>query len=375
MNDQQHLLFKGPKHLDYTPSTNDQFLHLLALAGLRGIGFLTLRALYDEFRAFSPVWEATPEQLRAVFSKAKVSVSLIPELLKNQSELIRSARVEHERLRQHGIELVLSSDQRFPASLWDLDDPPRWLFAQGDLSLLSVPSVGVVGTRSPTPTGLEVARRVGGLIAELGIPVVSGLAEGIDAKAHEAALDHGGRAIGVLGNGMNIVFPAATAHIREKIQRTGGLIVTEYLPYEQYNRQRFLQRNRIQAALSRILIPIQGARKSGTAVTVDFARKLNRHIIGVTLGSLEHIPQNELVEYLSEIGSSVFDITADTAALAGLLQQYANPQFASKSSRFYGVVQEFERAISQYSITDAEVRDLLKWLSDIWRMRRDRGGN
>ncbi len=89
-------------------------------------------------------------------------------------------------------------------------------------------SVAVVGTREPTEQGVQVARRVTTLLVELGIAVVSGLAEGIDAAVHQTVLDHGGKAIAILGHGIHVIFPAATASIREGIIKENGLVASEY---------------------------------------------------------------------------------------------------------------------------------------------------
>jgi DNA protecting protein DprA len=160
----------------------------------------------------------------------------------------------------------------------DLPQPPHWLFVQGSLDVLRRPSIAIVGTRKPTDDGLFLARYVGACLADWQAPTVSGLANGIDQLAHESSIRAGVPTIAVLGTGILDNYPKGSDILREKILRGGGAIISEYLPRESYSAANFVQRNRLQSALGRVLVPVEWARRSGTAHTVRFASDLRRPI-------------------------------------------------------------------------------------------------
>lgn len=117
--------------------------------------------------------------------------------------------------------------------------------------------IAVVGTRNPSALGIQYARKITALLAKNGFSTVSGVAEGIDAAVHRTALDFRAPCVAVLGTGISIVFPRTTADLRQRVVESVGALVTEYLPYESYQKARFVQRNRIQAALSHAVIPVE----------------------------------------------------------------------------------------------------------------------
>jgi DNA protecting protein DprA len=152
------------------------------------------------------------------------------------------------------------------------------LFVQGSIERLSQPSITIVGTRKPSADGLFLSRYVGACLGEWGAPTVSGLAAGIDQLAHEHSLRAGVPTIAVLGTGMLEDYPKGSGRLRGHILATGGSVVSEYLPNASYSAENFVQRNRLQAGLGRILIPAEWNRRSGTAHTVRFATEIGRPI-------------------------------------------------------------------------------------------------
>jgi DNA processing protein len=145
-----------------------------------------------------------------------------------------------------GDEIKILKKGDWPSGLNNLAQPPKVLFCKGNLDLLKKPMVAIVGTRNPTRYGMEVARKLAGQLAELGIVVVSGLADGIDAAAHTGAGDN---TIAVLGNGVNVFYPAANVDLQKKIT-----VISEYPPNSKGNKYTFPQRNRIIAALAKAVI-------------------------------------------------------------------------------------------------------------------------
>jgi len=175
--------------------------------------------------------------------------------------------------------ILKPDDPRWPVGLNNLAQPPEVMFCKGNLELLEKPIVAIVGTRDSTRYGMEVAKKLAGQLAELGIVTVSGLADGIDAAAHIGAGPK--HTIAVLGNGVNQFYPAANVDLQKKIASDGGLLVSEYPPSEKSNKFHFPQRNRIIAALSKAVIIVEADIKSGALITKDFALDLGLEVFAV----------------------------------------------------------------------------------------------
>jgi DNA processing protein len=158
--------------------------------------------------------------------------------------------------------------------------PPHRLYAQGVPLETGIPAVAVVGTRRPSVAGVEVAFRIATGLAEAGLTVVSGLAVGIDATAHRAAIQAGARTVAVLGNGLDVRYPARNIKLKERIACEGTLL-TEYADGTQPQKGHFPMRNRIIAGLSTGVVVIEGATTSGALVTARLALDANRSVYAV----------------------------------------------------------------------------------------------
>jgi DNA protecting protein DprA len=251
----------------------------LALATIRGLGQKTLFALAKADRSFSDIIEhgLTDERVGQLATRHHEPVSA-----KNWSAIRSDALSAGDELAamlgRLGVMILFRGDSRFPHQLLDLPRPPHWLFVQGAFSRLSGPTVTIVGTRKPSADGDFLARYVGACLGGWSVPTVSGLAIGVDRLAHEHSLRAGVPTIAVLGTGILAEYPKDSTMLRERILGEGGAIVTEYLPRISYSAENFVQRNRLQAALGRVLIPVEWSRHSGTAHTVRFASGLKRPI-------------------------------------------------------------------------------------------------
>lgn len=309
---QQIPLFVDEPHLD--PPDPDDEVSLIALSQVQGVGFSTVRALFNAFEGhLSAVWQANPTRLHDVLYRARTPrAKEVAQLILERTAADLSHAQEHLRFlkTRRQVSIVFRTSDAYPRSLRDLRDPPSWLFVQGEPHVLHDPSViAVVGTRTPTDSGLEAARRLSIVLCRHRYIVLSGLAEGIDAVGHQVAVDYAVPTIAVLGHGIDVVFPAATSALRQRIVAQGGAVISEYLPGDMYTKERFVQRNRLQAALSRVVAVVEGQTRSGTAHTVRFARQLHRDVFGVRLGELQ--PSEAQHTLLVEIGASgapIFDM-------------------------------------------------------------------
>jgi DNA processing protein len=180
-------------------------------------------------------------------------------------------------LRTRATRVMVAGREGYPIEV-GIEDHPRVLFAEGERpDAFDRPRVGVVGTRAATPHGQADARELGAVLATAGVTVVSGLAIGIDAAAHEGALATGGTVLGVLGTGLDVVYPRRHGALHERV-RTGGLLLSEYAHGTNPHPARFPARNRIIAALSDVVVVVEATATGGARITaglaVDYGREL-----------------------------------------------------------------------------------------------------
>ncbi|MDO8885774.1 DNA-processing protein DprA [Candidatus Oleimmundimicrobium sp.] len=271
-------------HLQHRPADTSSIGHeldevraFLALSTVRGVGQKTLFALAEKGRSFREAVDNGPDE---TIPRAPGDDKLVNDRRWSAMRLQAIAQGDRlaERLEALGVALLFRHSPGFPPCLLELERPPHWLFVQGSINRLSEPSIAIVGTRKPSTDGHFLVHYIGACLAEWGAPTVSGLAAGIDQLAHEHSLRAGVPTIAVLGTGVLEDYPKGSGRMRDHILATGGTIVSEYLPTTSYSANNFVQRNRLQAALGRILIPAEWQRRSGTAHTVRFATALRRPI-------------------------------------------------------------------------------------------------
>jgi DNA protecting protein DprA len=280
-------------------SISPETIAFLALSSVDGIGYKTLYEIRKAGVRFQDVLAAPSQQfLLNMLAEANIrnSASLADRIISNQEVIALRARETFNGLESRRIRLIHETDPAFPPNLRDIEQPPGWLFVEGNSNLLNRPTVTIVGSRDANAHGVFLTQCVCYLLAETDICTVSGLADGIDREVHESSLDMGIPTIAVLGNGLNQQYPASASELRERILQAGGCIVSEYLLDDAPNRSSFVWRNRIQAGLSKVTIPTQWRLKSGTAHTVNFAINGGRRVIGVKLPVFPSGPEQEFLE-------------------------------------------------------------------------------
>jgi DNA processing protein len=198
---------------------------------------------------------------------------------------VREARVEegYRLLRQAeemGALVMTPQDMEYPPLLRTIGEPPPVLFLLGTIGLLDRPAVAIVGSRDHSRYGAEVCRTLATAAAQRGIVVISGMARGLDAVGHLAALDAGGGTIGVLGNGLGVVYPAANRALYERVAAQ-GLLITEFPPGERPSVHTFPRRNRLISALARATVVVEAAVGSGALITADAALDQGRDVMAV----------------------------------------------------------------------------------------------
>jgi DNA processing protein len=191
---------------------------------------------------------------------------------------------ERARLAAAGVVAACAHSHRYPPLLRDLSDPPAVLFGCGRCEALDLlaeePAVTVVGTRRASPYGTEVAYALGRGLGASGVPVVSGLALGIDGTAHRGCLDGGGVPVAVVASGPDVVYPRRHRSLHERVRET-GLVLSELPPGTDPYRWSFPARNRIMAGLARMTLVVEAADPSGSLITAEFAKDLGRCVAAV----------------------------------------------------------------------------------------------
>lgn len=185
-----------------------------------------------------------------------------------------------EYLFKNNIKYVTYSSSLYPDRLKNIDNPPYVIFYKGDITLLNYNMVAIVGSRKNTNYGEQVTKFIVSELYNISYGVVSGVAAGIDSIAHREILFRGGKTIGVLGCGIDVVYPRFNKNLYDRISEH-GLLISEFLPGTKPLSYNFPQRNRIISALSNGVIVIEASNKSGSLITVDYALSQSKDVMVV----------------------------------------------------------------------------------------------
>jgi DNA processing protein len=246
----------------------------VALALTPGIGPSRLQALVEACHSPLGALSAPFEFLRSIPGLTTAAATALASATLAQGE---EALARTERL---GGRVLVPDDPAYPELFRTIAEPPAALFLLGRAELLGRPAVAVVGSRDHTPYGADVARSVAWQAAAAGVVVVSGMARGLDAVAHHAALEADGGSIGVLGNGLSVIYPSANRRLYEAMSDR-GLLLTEFPPGERPHAGSFPRRNRLISALARVTVVVEAALGSGALITADAALDQGREIMAV----------------------------------------------------------------------------------------------
>ncbi len=287
------------------PPSDQERAARVALALVNGIGHARRTTLLAACSTAYGALSAPFEFLRALPGVSGACATAIKATSVAQGE-----RVLRE-VESHGGTCLVPGDLAYPSILADIPEPPGVLFALGRLELLDRLAVAVVGSRNHTAYGSDACRLVVQAAVEAGLCVVSGMARGLDAVAHLAALDCAGDTIGVLGNGFGVIYPSANRVLYERMGRE-GLLLTEFPPGNRPNAGSFQRRNRLISGLARVTVVVEAASGSGTLITVDAALSQGRDVMAVpgAITSATSVGTNRLLRD----GAAPFLVAADLHA-------------------------------------------------------------
>ena len=248
----------------------------IALNMIDGVGPVRLRALLDQFGEPEAILTANRQDLGQV-------TGIGPDTADNIASWKTAVDLAAElsRIEKAGVRVVTQADEAYPKNLREIYDPPLVLYVRGTLTERDVLAIGIVGSRRTTLYGQEMARKLAYQLARVGVTVVSGLARGIDTAAHSGALQAKGRTVGVIGCGIDTMYPPENKKLADEIVAKGGAVVSEFPFGVQPDRQNFPMRNRIISGWSLGVVVVEANLKSGALITAKQATEQGREVFAV----------------------------------------------------------------------------------------------
>jgi DNA processing protein len=241
---------------------------------IKGIGAVRMQALIQYFGDLEVAWKAAPAEL----AEAGLGKTLIERVVQARGGV--NLEKLWEKIQKQGIKILTWQDESYPQRLKEIDQPPPVLYIRGEYLPDDIFAVAIVGTRRVTPYGRQITEELSAFLAANGITVISGLARGVDAIAHQSTLKAGGRSIGVLGSGVDKIYPPEHRGLAEQMIERGA-IISDYAPGTPPDASNFPPRNRIISGLSLAVVVIEAGETSGALITAEFAAEQGREIFAV----------------------------------------------------------------------------------------------
>lgn len=296
----------------------DELTAWIALTACPGLGPISIRQLLEQTRLSAIEFCAQPHTL---LQKLGLESRQILALANPQPTIIEPALNWLEASQNH--QLLSFKDLRYPRLLAELTDAPVLLYAVGNIDLLQQPQLAMVGSRHCTQGGAQTATEFARFLSSHGITITSGMASGIDAAAHQGALQGNGKTVAVIGTGIDRVYPPKNKQLAHQIAEQ-GLIISEFPLGSAPLGHHFPKRNRIISGLSLATLVVEAARNSGSLITARVSAEQGREVFAIP-GSI-HNPQVKGCHQLIRDGAKLVDQASDIIEeLAGLLGYLSQP--------------------------------------------------
>ncbi|MBN2424320.1 MAG: DNA-processing protein DprA [Calditrichaceae bacterium] len=288
--------------------------NLLRLYSVPGIGGVRMRQLISIFGSPENVLNASVRELMEVEGIDKIRASKIHSGV--DEEFVREQLV---RVNDYGVKLLSYWDEEYPERLKSIFDPPPFLFARGDFSIMEKPAFAIVGTRNPTSYGRMITEQIAADLTKHNFVIISGFARGVDTAAHKAAFKHGGKTIAVLGNGVDLIYPAANRELYSQML-DNGLLLSEYPMGAVPDAGNFPKRNRLISGMSYGVLITEAGAKSGALLTAMYGLDQNREIFAVpgTVVSENSKGTNKLIKEGAKLVESVDDILIELKSILNI---------------------------------------------------------
>jgi DNA processing protein len=241
---------------------------------IKGIGAVRMQALVQHFGDLEDAWKASPADL----AEAGLGRKVIERVIQAREEVDLTKL--WEKIESQGIKILTWQDESYPGRLKEIDQPPPVLYIRGEYLPDDLFAVAIVGTRRVTAYGRQITEEISSFLAANGITVISGLARGVDAIAHQSTLKAGGRTIAVLGSGVDKIYPPEHRGLAEQMMERGA-IISDYALGTPPDASNFPPRNRIISGLSLAVVVIEAGETSGALITAEFGAEQGREVFAV----------------------------------------------------------------------------------------------
>lgn len=234
-------------------------------------------------------------------------------------------------------------DNNYPEQLKKIENPPKQLYLEGNIKLLNVPGIAIIGSRECTKYGEKMAKEFAKNLSLYGLTIISGMAKGIDSFAHIGCIGTTGNTIAVLPSGLNNIYPQENKKLFKDILENDGLIITEYEENEEANSKKFLERNRIVSGLAIGTLVVEGGHRSGTSVTAKLTKNQEKNIFCIpsSLENRKGITPNKLIKEGAFLVTEVEDIISKYPELE-LKKTEVNKKYNTKFGKEVFVNEEFK---------------------------------
>ncbi len=285
---------------------SNETISLIHFNLMKGVGLKTVQVLRDVFGSAERALQATSDELRKIDG---ISPAMCDLLI--QKPVLYPIERELELIKEYGCRVLTLYDDTYPSYLKEIDTPPLVLYVKGELMPGDSLSISIVGSRQARDYGRKVSYRLSYQLAQLGLTVVSGFAQGIDTSAHRGALEAGGRTIAVMGNGLSLIYPAANRSLAEKIE-TSGALISEFPIKVKPKPRNFPRRNRIISGLTLGTVVVEASNQSGALITARLASEQGREVFAVP------------GEIFSELSTGTHKLINNGAKLIGTVDDLLN---------------------------------------------------
>lgn len=322
------------------PSSYTSLRAVLALQHFCSLTDKQLRILLLAVDSAETVFTLSRDELHQLGLPPQAASDLASVAKQQQAQPVEQDLAAMARL---GVELIAIFDPRYPALLREIYDPPLWLYCLGDVTLLENPQLAIVGSRHTTAQGARNAKRFAAAFAERGFTVTSGMALGIDAQSHRAALDAGGSSIAVLGAGVDVVYPRRNQSLYRDLAAQ-GLLVSEFPLGRPPLPAQFPQRNRIISGLSLGVLVVEAAIRSGSLITARCALEQGREVFAIP-GSIHNTGSRGCHQVIRQGGKLVETVDHVFEELLGWLPPEQSAE--ASTTQVYNVDSELLTLLNQ----------------------------
>ncbi|MFH1783251.1 MAG: DNA-processing protein DprA [Candidatus Omnitrophota bacterium] len=339
---------------------------LINLNMIEDLGSIRIQNLLEHFSSLENIFKAKEEDLKA-------AKKIGPEIASKIIRSIKDINISNELklIDKHKIKVITFLDKDYPKNLKDIYDPPVVVYVKGDILPSDDISVAIVGSRIASFYGKEQSEKFAYELAMRGITVVSGLARGIDSKAHKGALKAKGRTLGVLGSGILNIYPEENISLSEDIARNGA-VLSQFPMRMPPLRENFPSRNRIISGLSLGVVVVEAGLKSGALITSDFAMEQGREVFALP-GKIDSITSdgtNKLIKQGAKLITSIEDIIEEidvhVSNKTALLRDNLISELDKEESLVYNLLASKPKHIDDIlEGSSMDIEELLKSLSKL----------